>query len=182
MAPANGICFFLRHSSSGSNLPQHDRNTIRRDADERRLCCTLERRRTLLLPVKSKRRRVPRTSPSIFIISAQNKQLCKWSLKVTHSADFRWSSFKRPLCPLCASFFLINQAKATDEASLSVICRQEMNGYWELCPGLLCPVSSEDGYHWRGERQRQIRSPLRNSSGILTSDSQNTALSVSSSL
>lgn len=129
---------------------------------------------------KSKLRRTPRTSPSIFIISEQNKQLCKWSLKVTHSADFRWSSFKRPLCPLCVCgfFFLINQAKATGEASLSVIFRQEMNGYWELCPGLLYPVSSEDSYHWRGERQRQIRSPLRNSSGILTSDSQNTAVSV----
>lgn len=64
---------------------------------------------------------------------------------------FSLSSFKRLSCPLC---IFDKSSKATGYASLSVICRQEMNGYWELYPGLLYPVPSEDSYHGRAGGQR----------------------------
>lgn len=117
----------------------------------------------------------------LFIISMQTTNYANGNGKATHSADFKWpfpSSFKHLLCPLC---IFDKSSEATGYALLSVISQQEMNGYWELYPGLWYPVSSEDDYRaGRGEQQRKIgfRVSSENSSATLTSDIWNKAVSV----
>lgn len=113
----------------------------------------------------------------LFIISKQTTNYANLTQSNPFSRfqnDFLSVEFQRLLCSLCS---FDKSSKATGYASLSVVCQQEMNGYVELYPELLYPVSSEEIDHRESRRaevnnkeKSDLESPRRNPSAILTSD------------